>query len=162
MQAVQPALPRAFRWSRTVYERLAESGTFDDQPVELIGGQVVEMSPKGPRHAAVTNRVRKVLERAFPAARFTVRPEQPLALGEWDEPEPDIAVADGDDLDYIDAHPTAAQTRLVVEVADTTASYDLGYKADMYAAARIADYWVVLPAERRSSSAGGPQPILRA
>lgn len=148
MQTVQQTMPHPYRWPRARYERLAESGVLDDQHVELIGGQIVAMSPKGPRHAVVTGEVRAALEASFARDGFHVREEKPLALGEWDEPEPDLAVVVGRGREYLAAHPTAARTPLVVEIADTTARYDLGHKADIYAAAEIVDYWVVLPAER--------------
>ncbi len=118
-------------------------GLLADQRVELIRGQIVEMSPKGPRHAAIDGLVRKALETAFAGQRCCIRVQEPLALGEWDEPEPDLVVAVGDDRDYAAAHPTAEQVLLVVEVGVTTAAFDRNEKADVYAAAGIADYWVV-------------------
>jgi Uma2 family endonuclease len=136
-------MPRLYRWTREEYDHLIELGAFAGAHVELIGGKILEMSPKGPRHAALTNQVRKVMERAFPADRFTVRIQDPLALSKWDEPEPDVAIVGGKDGDYLTAHPTAEQTALVVEVAETSVAFDLGDKADMYAAAGITDYWVV-------------------
>jgi Uma2 family endonuclease len=141
-------MPRLYRWTRAEYERLGDLGFFDDVRVELVGGKIVEMSPKRPRHATGTGLAYEALEAAFPAGRCHVRKEDPLALGEWDEPEPDAAVVGGDRRAYVDAHPTAEQTWLVVEVAETTAAFDLGDKADVYAAAGIDDYWVVnIPAD---------------
>ena len=131
------------RWTRARYERAAELGLLADQRVELIGGQIVEMSPKWPHHAAIDGLVRKALETAFAGQRCCIRVQEPLALGEWDEPEPDLVVAVGDDRDYAAAHPTAEQVLLVVEVGVMTAAFDRNEKADVYAAAQIADYWVV-------------------
>jgi Uma2 family endonuclease len=136
-------MPQLHRWKRAEYDQLIELGAFREARVELIGGKIITMPPKGPSHVWLTNRVRSVLDRTFPADQFTLRTQDPLALGEWDEPEPDLAVVRGRNDDYRLAHPTADQTALVVEVAVTTAGYDLGYKADIYAAAGIADYWVV-------------------
>ncbi len=153
-----PERPRAYRWPRADYERLGEAGLLVDRRVELIGGEIVEMSPKGPRHATLTGLVRAALEEAFAPLACHVREEKPLALGEWDEPEPDLAVVIGGLRDYAAAHPTAEQTLLVVEVADTTAAYDMGDKADMYAAAQVAEYWVVLAAERAVAVLRRPVP----
>jgi Uma2 family endonuclease len=139
-------LPRTYRWTRARYEQLAESGVLAGQRVELIGGQIVEMPP---RHATLSELVRDAVLDAFPAGGCHARSAHPLALGEWDEPQPDVAVVVGNLREYLTAHPTAEQTLLVVEIADTTHGYDLGYKADVYAAARIDDYWAVLPAERQ-------------
>jgi Uma2 family endonuclease len=151
-------LPRLYRWTRAEYDHLIELGAFQDKRVELIEGKIVETSPKGPRHAWLTNRAHVAVERAFPADRFTIRSEQPLALGQWNEPEPDVAVAAGDMDDYQAAHPTAEQALLVVEVADPSVAFDLGDKADVYAAAGIADYWVVDVAAGRVVVLRAPRP----
>ncbi len=140
-------LPQLYRWTRDEYEHLAELGFFEGKPVELIGGQIIEVSPKGPRHSALNKLVEEALEQVFPRASTYVRTQEPLALGVYDEPEPDAALVVGRPRDYLTAHPTPAQTRLVVEVAETTRAFDLGDKADVYAAAGIDDYWVVCPAE---------------
>ena len=139
-------MPGRRRWSRADYYRLGELGFFDGQRVELIGGQIIEMTPEGPRHAALSEIVRRALEAVFPPGRYHVRSAKPLALGSWDEPEPDAAVVEGEPRDYLGTHPTGAV--LVVEVSDTTLAYDRGEKADLYAAAGVADYWIVSPRER--------------
>jgi Uma2 family endonuclease len=134
-------LPQTYRWSRSEYERLGELGFFTGRRVELIGGQIVEMSPKKPRHSAGNERAKRALESVFPPDRFWIRAQEPLALGQYDEPEPDVAVVPGGPEDYSDDHPSGAL--LIVEVADTTLAYDRGAKADIYAAAGIDDYWVI-------------------
>jgi Uma2 family endonuclease len=151
-------LPQPYRWRRTDYEHLVDLGVFAEQAVELIGGQIVAMSPKGPRHAVLTKLIEEALEAIFPKGAYYVRTEQPLALGVWDAPEPDVAVVIGPPRDFIDAHPTAARTVLVVEIADTTLAYDAGYKADVYAAADIADYWIIDPSARTIEVCRRPLP----
>lgn len=143
MHAMPQASPRAYRWSRALYERLAALGIFEEQRVELIGGQIVEMSPKGPRHRVATKRVERALERVFPPERHTVWTQELLALGPYDAPEPDVAVVAGAIESALRGHPGGDRTLLVVEVADTTRDYDLGRKVDLCAAAGIEDYWVV-------------------
>lgn len=134
-------LPEPYRFSRREYRRLGELGFFAGRRVELIEGQIIAMSPKGPRHRVATKRAERALERVFPSPRFTVWTQEPLALGPRDEPEPDVAVVEGPAEAALDEHPAGAL--LVVEVADATLAYDLGRKADLYAAAGILDYWVV-------------------
>jgi Uma2 family endonuclease len=134
-------LPQTYRWSRSEYARLGELGFFTGRRVELIGGQIVEMSPKKPRHSVGNERAKRALERPFPSDRFWIRVQEPLALGPYDEPEPDLAVVPGGPENYAADHPAGAL--LVVEVADTTLAYDRGAKADIYAAAGVADYWVI-------------------
>jgi Uma2 family endonuclease len=74
------------------------------------------------------------------AGGFVIRIQQPLVLSLWTDPKPDIAAVPGSIRDF-DAHPTFAS--LVLEVSDSTLSIDLGEKSLSYAAAKIADYWVV-------------------
>jgi Uma2 family endonuclease len=138
------AMPQTFRWSRDAYMRAAEAGAFGDRRVELIAGEVVEMGPVGPLHAAVDDGARDVLLAAFDPPVY-VRTEKPLDLGEWDQPQPDVAVVVGVWRDYLAAHPTVEQVLLVVEIGDTTLAYDMGRKARIYAAARVEDYWVIDP-----------------
>jgi Uma2 family endonuclease len=136
-------MPRLYRWTRAEYERLGDLGFFDEARVELVGGKIVEMSPKRPRHSLTAGLTYEVLVAAFRTVDCHVRKEDPLALGEWDAPEPDVAVVAGARRAFGTAYPTAAQTLLVIEVAETTVAYDLGDKADEYAAAGIVDYWVI-------------------
>jgi Uma2 family endonuclease len=142
-QPVPPPAGRRWRWTRGDYHRLAALGLFAGRRVELIGGEILEMSPKGTPHAVATERGRRALAAVFPEAEHTIRVQDPLALGAWDEPEPDLAVVPGPPEVYLPDHPTGEQALLVVEVADTSRRADLGDKADRYAAAGVRDYWVI-------------------
>jgi Uma2 family endonuclease len=159
MVQVAPEAPAAFRWSRERYDRAVELGLLEGERVELLQGRIVQMSPTFPSHASHVEEGRKVLSSFFAADLVYVRKEDPLALGDWDEPEPDLAVVVGTNRDYREAHPTAAQTLLVVEVAETTARRDLDLKADVYASAGIEDYWVVLPDQRAVVVCREPAPM---
>jgi len=139
---LEPSTGRHWRWRRDTFHRLGELGLFTDRSVELIGGEILEMSPKNPPHRVATGRGRRALAVIFREDGFTIWDQEPLALGEWDEPEPDLVVTPGQPNDYLADHPTAAQALLVVEVADSTLGFDLGDKADRYAAAGVRDYWV--------------------
>jgi len=120
---------------------MSELGLFGpEERVELIAGEILQMAPQGPSHSTGTSRLYRVIETAF-GSGFYVRSQLPLALGQESEPEPDVVVVPGSIEDYEDAHPTSAV--LVVEVADTTLTYDRTIKASLYAAAGIADYWIV-------------------
>jgi Uma2 family endonuclease len=139
--------PPPYQWTREAYERAVAAGVFEGEPVELIGGRIVRMTPTGPEHTYFTIGARETLERVFSAADVYVREEKSLALGECDEPQPDLAVVAGDRHRYARRHPTAAEALLVVEVAVTTRDYDLGDKADIYAAAGLAAYWAICPGQ---------------
>jgi Uma2 family endonuclease len=130
-----------------MYQRLPALGVLaDDARVELIGGQVVEMSPIGDRRA---NCVRR-LNRAFaPHVNLAVIDVQStLVLGEHDAPQPDLSVLKPRADAYL-RHPRAPDTLLVIEVADSSLAYDRDVKIPMYAAAGIPEVWLVnLPANR--------------
>jgi Uma2 family endonuclease len=85
-------------------------------------------------------RTAAVLRRAFGDGWF-VRQQDPIALDDASEPEPDVVVVPGGDLDYFDDHP--ARPALVVEVAEASLYYDRGPKASAYARATLPDYWIV-------------------
>lgn len=139
-------VPHRFRAAD--YYRMLEVGILhEDDRVELLGGQVVEMSPSGPLHAATTDRTGDRLA-AQTAGRVLVRRQNPLDLGEWDAPEPDLAVVRPRADYYAEGHPTAADVLLLVEVADSSLIHDQRTKAALYAAAGVREVWVVNVPER--------------
>jgi Uma2 family endonuclease len=128
------------RWSKAEYYRLSELGFFQGQRVELIEGKLMVMSPQNAPHAGLLFKVQVRLMSAF-GSGYCVRPQLPLDLGAITEPEPDILVVHGTVDQFLTAHPTSAA--LIVEVSDTTLSYDRNHKGSLYARAGIADYWIV-------------------
>lgn len=154
---------RTRRWTRREYQRLGEVGILtEDEAVELLDGQLMVAEPKGRPHVTIVTLTAEVLRRAF-GAGWHVMQQDPIALDDESEPEPDVAVVPGTPLDYVDDHP--ARPALVVEVADTSLYYDRGYKGSAYARAGLPDYWIVnlvdwrvevyrRPAEDRSAELG--------
>lgn len=132
--------PHTMQWTRDLYYAAAEGGAFNQKRVELIEGEIIEMSPMSSKHGMVIYLVQKALERIFTDGYLVVA-QAPLDLGETSEPQPDIAVYAGSAFDYLDAKPTHAL--LVVEVADSSLRYDRGQKASLYAKANIEDYWII-------------------
>jgi Uma2 family endonuclease len=133
---------RRWKWTREQYYKLGELGFFDSKRVELIFGDIVEMSPINRPHAMCVSLVSDALKLAF-ATGFHVNSQQPFAVpstAPGSEPQPDVAVIPGAPRDYTD-HPTVAA--LIVEVADTTLFDDTTERAELYATAGIADYWVL-------------------
>lgn len=129
------------RWTRAEYERLLRHGVLgEDDHVQLIDGEIIELAPQGPPHATAVSLIHRALQDAYGPA-YHVRVQLPLILSPLSEPEPDLAVVRGDPRDYVDHHPSTAV--LVVEVADTTGSFDRNRKGPLYAAAGISEYWVV-------------------
>lgn len=143
MKLKSPPLPAADpqprRWSRQEYYALAELGWFQGQRVELIEGEIWEMSPQHEPHFQVILLAGDVLRDAF-GPGHTIRPQGPLSLGAISDPEPDLAVVSGSARDYV-GHPTTAL--LVVEVSESSLAFDRSHKASLYAFAGIQDYWIV-------------------
>ncbi len=134
------------RWSREEYERMITAGVFHPEArLELIEGEIVNMTPQGSLHATAVRLVEDRLRSIFQGG-FDVRVQMPLALGDDSEPEPDVAVVPGSPRDYRDAHP--AKAVLVVEVADATLAFDREQKKRVYARAGIPEYWIVNLVER--------------
>ena len=129
------------RWKRVEYERLIETGFFQpDDPVELVGGQLIVAEPQGSRHFAAIQAAEEALRAAF-GPGWQVRGQGPLALDEESEPEPDVAVVPGSFRDYVGGHPS--RPVLVVEVSESSLALDRDHKGSLYARAGIGDYWIV-------------------
>lgn len=141
-----PAEPQAHLWTRSEYYKMAEAGLFNAKRVELIEGWVIEMAPMGSPHITAVTLTGDTLRRAFGAGYF-VRTQGPMDLGEVSEPEPDVAIIAGDVRDYKNVHPKTAI--LIIEVAETSLTYDRAEKASLYAKAGILDYWIVNLIDRR-------------
>ena len=126
------------------YHRMGEEGFFPpDARVELIRGEVVEMSPIGPRHAGSVRRFnRNFSARLNPYAIVDV--QNPVELRDQEsEPQPDITLLRLRDDCYSAATPTPEDTLLVVEVAESSLSYDRKVKMHLYAEAGIPESWLV-------------------
>jgi Uma2 family endonuclease len=146
--------PRPFRWTREAYYKLAELGFFNGRRVQRIRGEIIEMSPPGWPHVAAKSKTADVLRRVFAGVGW-VNEQAPLPTSDSD-PEPDVAVYPGQIRDYTD-HPT--NPLLVVEVADDSLFYDTTTKAEVYAAAGFADYWVIDLPNRRLLVFRDPSPV---
>jgi Uma2 family endonuclease len=134
--------PRPWKWTREQYYKLGELGFFDGKRVELIFGEIIEMSPISWPHALGVGLASDALTLAF-ATGFWISVQQPLSIPgsvPGSEPQPDVAVIPGSRRASTD-HPT--QAALLVEVADATLFYDTTTKAELYATAGIADYWIL-------------------
>jgi len=152
VDAVQPR-----RWTRQEYEQLGELGVLGpEEHVELIGGEIVQVPPQQTRHATGVYLAQVALSAVFRAG-FLVRVQLPLALGQYSEPEPDVAVVAGRPRDFVVDHPTSAL--LVVEIAEATLSFDRNTKASLYAAAGIPEYWIVNLVHRQLEMHREPGPM---
>jgi Uma2 family endonuclease len=113
---------------------------FENRRAILLDGVILEQGPIDPPHAVALGLVLHALQSVF-AAGWWVRVQSPLHFDTYNDPLPDFPVVSGQPRDYAGRLPTAAA--LVVEVSDTTLDTDVTEKAERYATAGIADYWVL-------------------
>jgi Uma2 family endonuclease len=119
---------------------MADSGLLDTSDrVELIEGEMIDMAPIGSRHAYLVDKLVQVLTRN--GGPCLVRAQNPILLGERSEPQPDVALVK--DKSYMEAHPTASDVLLIIEVADTTLDYDRDVKLGLYARHGIPEVWLL-------------------
>lgn len=111
---------------------------------ELIRGILIEKRSKSPLHSLIARRLFTVLQGATPPGFILLR-EDPLTFAD-SEPEPGFAIIRGVEQDFASRHPNTAE--LVIEIAVSSVALDRE-KAAIYAEAGVAEYWIVLPAERR-------------
>jgi Uma2 family endonuclease len=132
-----------YYFSAAEFERMGEAGVFmKDARLELIEGEIIEMSPIGSRHAACVNFLSRFLNRTVGDIAL-VSTQNPIRLNDFSEPEPDLALLRLRDDFYRDAHPTPADVLLIIEVADTTLGYDRQVKVPLYAKVGIEEVWLV-------------------
>lgn len=124
------------------YERMGVAGIFGDARLELIEGEIYEMSPIGSPHAACVNFLSQRLNRLL-GDELIVTVQNPIRLNDFSEPQPDLAVVRGRDDFYRGSHPTPADVLLLIEVADSTVAADRSVKVPLYALAGIREVWLV-------------------
>ena len=125
------------------YERMVEAGILtEDDRVELIGGEILEMSPTGSRHAACVKRLITLLP-ARVGASAILSVQDPVVLDDLSEPEPDVVLLRPRPDFYEHGHPRASDVLLLIEVSDTTLKYDRQIKVPLYARAGVVEYWII-------------------
>jgi Uma2 family endonuclease len=151
-RANSDVLPGPVRHRLTVadYYRMAEAGILGRRErVELIDGEVIDMSPIGAVHAALVNVLVRHVARCLVDSTF-VSIQNPLRLDDENEPEPDLLILRPRSDCYCMAHPGAADTLVVIEVSDTSLAYDLDVKVPLYARHGVPEVWVIDAATRRT------------
>lgn len=141
--AVEVVVATRRRFTRVEYYRMAEAGILgEDDRVELIEGEIVQMSPIGDRHTAfVINLNQRLVLRLAGLALVSI--QSPVVLTEDTEPQPDLAVLRLRAVPYKERGARAEDVLLLIEVADSSLTYDRSTKLRLYAAAGIPEYWIV-------------------
>jgi Uma2 family endonuclease len=144
------ASPSRHLISVDAFHRMGEAGILGPADrVELIDGEIIDMSPIGALHAAIVARLASSFSQRLGEAAV-IRCQNPVRLDDMSEPEPDIAILRPRADFYMTAHPGPADVLLVIEVADTSLAYDLGTKVPLYVRHGIPEVWVIDAATRRT------------
>ncbi|MBT9166006.1 MAG: hypothetical protein DDT25_00670 [Chloroflexi bacterium] len=114
----------------------------EDDRVELIEGEVEEMTPIGSKHVASVNQLNRLFS-VNVGRRAIISVQNPIRLGERSEPQPDLASLRPCPDFYSPAHPGPEDILLVIEVAEASADYDRGIKVPLYARGGILEVWLV-------------------
>lgn len=132
------------RFTLAEYHRMGETGVLPKgKRVELIDGEVVEMSALGRRHVGCVNRLDALLQRRLAQDEVIVQVQSPIVLAEHHEPEPDVVVLRFRADYYSDALPEPGDVLLLIEVADSSLEFDQSVKLPLYARAGIPEVWIV-------------------
>lgn len=130
------------RFTLEEYNRLAELGFFnEDNRVELVRGEIIQMIAKGTPHSVCGTRLNREIIKLI-GDRATARMQEPLQLPPNSLPEPDYAVVQNRDDDYLTSHPAPEDVVIVIEISDSSLSYDQEIKLKLCAESGIQNYWI--------------------
>lgn len=124
------------------YHKMAEVGILPERGVELINGEIIEMSPIGSKHAKIVKKLNNLLNKLL-GDHFIISVQDPIVASDLSEPEPDVAVLKYRSDFYENELPKGEDVLLAIEVADTTLSYDSKVKLPIYAASGIPECWII-------------------
>jgi Uma2 family endonuclease len=129
------------RFNVAEYYRMAETGVLKpDARVELLNGEIFDMSPIGPFHGDVTDYLNEVFVAAS-KGRWRTRVQNSLWLDEHSEPQPDLVLAQP--VSYRQRHPRPENVFLLIEISDSTLEFDQGEKLSAYGRGGISEVWIV-------------------
>jgi len=130
------------KWTVQDYHRMISAGILDDRRVELLNGEIIELSPEGPEHYYSAHTTAGYLRRIL-GDGVDVRENGPITLPNDSEPEPDIAVVADLGRVYQTRHPYPADIKLLLEFANSSLRKDTQEKRVAYAGSGVLEYWVV-------------------
>lgn len=126
------------------FHQMAQGGVFGESDrVELLAGEILEMTPIGSRHAGCVNYLTHALAAQL-GSSVIVSVQNPLILDDTSEPQPDLLILRPQADFYRGGHPTPDDVRLVIEVADTSEDFDRRTKLPRYAQAGIPEAWLIV------------------
>jgi len=129
------------KWTVQDYHKMISTGIFNDRNLELLAGEIVEMSPESPLHyyqaQTNVNYLQSLLQN-----KAHIRFNGPITLSD-SEPEPDLAIVKNPPERYINHHPYQEEILWLIEVSQSTLNYDLSEKKRTYAKNNIEEYWII-------------------
>lgn len=131
-----------YKWTIDRYHQAIQAGVFDDQPVELLRGELIIMPPEGEPHAYYNREAGDYL-RTLLGTRAKVSEAHPITLSDDSEPIPDLAIIKPLGAVYLEHHPYPSDIHWLIEFSNATLTKDLTTKKSAYAASGIQEYWVV-------------------
>lgn len=135
--------PTKHRFTAVEYHRMGETGVLPpDARVELLNGEIIDMSPIGPFHGGVTNYLIEVFSAAA-KGRWKLSVQNPAQLDAHSEPRPDVALLRPAGDFYRRKHPGPEDVFLLIEVADSSLEQDREQKLPAYGRAGIPEVWIV-------------------
>nr|VFJ48524.1 MAG: Endonuclease, Uma2 family (restriction endonuclease fold) [Candidatus Kentron sp. FW] len=141
--ATRLAEPIRHSFTREDWYALAGTGVLaDDYRGELMEGEIIDMPPIGSEHGGCVDWLHAYFSRQL-SDKAIVRVQNPIRLGDFSEPQPDIAIVRPRDDFYRRGHPIPTDILLLIEVADTSLHYDRTVKGPLYARYGIPEYWLV-------------------
>jgi Uma2 family endonuclease len=158
LQSVVYGEPPLYRFSVEQFDRLIADGLLEeDDRVELLDGVLVEMTPIGPHHCHANSNLVRALRAMLEPSGWRVEEGWPIVL-DGSRPQPDAVVLRDPCDEQAARLPRAADVALVVEVSDKSLETDGKLKARLYAAAGIAQYWIVNVVDRQIEVLQDPAP----
>lgn len=130
------------KWTVEDYHQMIAAGILLERKVELLKGEIVQMSPEGEPHAYCSDEAGEYLSELL-GKRAKVRQAKPITLPNDSEPEPDLSIVQRLGRDYREHHPYVENIYWIIEYSNSSLEKDLETKSKIYAESGISEYWVV-------------------
>ncbi|MFN7116263.1 MAG: Uma2 family endonuclease [Saprospiraceae bacterium] len=124
------------------YHKMAEAGILPESGIELINGEIIEMSPKGSKHTRIVKKLNKLLGQLL-GDDVIISIQDPIIANDFSEPEPDVAILKYRADFYGEEHPHGKDVLLAIEIGDTSVAYDRKFKLPLYAESGVAECWLI-------------------
>jgi Uma2 family endonuclease len=135
--------PHPKKFTTESYHKMSELGLFKEgDRLELIKGEIIEMSPVGLKHASCVKRLNHLFMKKL-GDQVIVGVQDPIQLEDNSEPQPDLVLLKPRSDFYANKHPQAKDILLLIEVSDSSLEYDRTVKIPLYAENQISEVWLV-------------------